>query len=301
MGKYIRQTVQSGFFNFRLKRMNFFNELFLNLRAAFRLFRFLIVITMFGLRAMWIRMTTSDPLLQRKRLILNGRNTARLCVKAFRVEVICNNPIPEDECSLLVGNHIGFIDIVSLQAIRDAVFITSLEMKNTPVLGQISEMGGCAYVDRKNRMGIQQELKGLIDVLKQEFRVVLYAESVASNGEQVLPFKKTLMTAAGLAGKPIRPFVFNFAKVNDGPVLYEHRDSLCWYGDNSFFSAIWKSMKLDSVACEIEFLPLIYPGADEDRTTLANRVHAAVSAKYKPFHPSMNLGSLQPNGNFSTV
>lgn len=281
--------------------MNFFNEIFLNVRAAYRLLKFMFVIVMFGLRAIFIRITTVDPLVQRKKLILNGRNTARLCIKAFRVEVICNNPIPEDECSLLVGNHIGFIDIVCLQAIRDAVFITSLEMKNTPVLGQISEMGGCAYVDRKNRMGIQEELRGLIDVLKQNFRVVLYAESVASNGEQVLPFKKTLMTAAGLAGKPIRPFVFNFAKVNDGPVLFEHRDSLCWYGDNSFFSAIWKSMKLDSVGCEIEFLPLIYPAPDEDRTALAHRVHSVVSAKYRPFHPSMNLSSVEANGNLSTV
>ena len=282
--------------------MTLVNDIYINVRAAFRIFKFFVVIMMFFVRAMIITLTTTDPVQRRKKLIRNGSNTSRNCVKAFNVEVICKNMIPEEESSLLVGNHIGFIDIVALQALRDAVFITSLEMKATPVLGQIADLGGCAYVDRKSRMSIQDELKGLTDVLKQNFRVVLYAESVASNGEQVLPFKKTLMTSAGLAGKPIRPFVFNFVKVNGGPVLYEHRDSLCWYGDNNFFSAIWLSMKLDSVGCEIEFLPLIHPAPEEDRTSLSQRVHSAVSAKYKPFHPNMNLKpSLEPNRNLSTV
>jgi 1-acyl-sn-glycerol-3-phosphate acyltransferase len=282
--------------------MSLLNEIFVGIRAAYRLVKFIVVIMMFFLRAIIITLTTSDLVERRKKLILNGRNTANLCVKAFGVGLVCKNPIPEDECSLLVGNHIGFIDIVCLLSIRDAVFITSLEMKNTPVLGQIADLGGCAYVDRKSRMSIQQELKGVVDVLKQNFRVVLYAESLASNGEQVLPFKKTLMTSAGLAGKPIRPFVFNFLEVNGGPVRFEHRDSLCWYGDHTFFAAIWRSMKLDSISCEIEFLPLVYPGPEEDRSSLATRVHAMVSAKYRPFHPHMNQkDSVQPNGSLSPV
>jgi hypothetical protein len=61
-------------------------------------------------------------------------------------------------------------------------------------------------------------------------------------------------------------------------------------------------MKLDSVSCEIEFLPLVYPSPDEDRTSLAARVHAVVSAKYRPFHPGMNAGEAeQADGNLSPV
>jgi 1-acyl-sn-glycerol-3-phosphate acyltransferase len=208
-------------------------------------------------------------------------------LKAFNVTVICKNNIPEDEHSLLVGNHIGFIDIVALHALRSSVFITSLEMKKTPVLGQITDLAGCAYVNRKNRMNIHEELKGITDVLKQGFRVVLYAEAVASNGEQVLPFKKTLMMSAGFAGKAIRPFVFNFRSVNGGPVLYSHRDSLCWYGDETFLPAIWRSMHLDSVVCEIEFLDPIFPAADADRSHLAQQVYEVVSSHFVPFRPEM--------------
>jgi 1-acyl-sn-glycerol-3-phosphate acyltransferase len=271
--------------------MNFLTEIYSNIRAALRFIKFVWVIFLYFVNAIIQYYSTNDSIERRRRLTANGSRTARAMVNAFNIELICKNNIPEDESSLLVGNHIGCSDIVCLVALRSGVFITSLEMKNTPVLGQIADLGGCAYVNRKNRMSIQDELKGIVDVLKQGFRVVLYAESVASNGEQVLPFKKTLMMSAGLADKPIRPFVFNFVKVNGGPVKYEQRDSVCWYGDETFFPAIWRSLKLDSVACEIEFLPLVHPEPNEDRTTLANRVHAMVSASYRPFYPDMNAQS----------
>jgi len=263
-------------------------SLYRHLRAATRLARFLFYISLYFVHAIWISFRTKDLTERRRAQIKNGKFYARLFAKAFNVEVICKNPISDTENSLLVGNHIGFIDIVGLYAVSDSVFITSLEMKNTPGLGQICDLAGCAYVDRKNRMNLHEELKGMTDVLNQGFRIVLYAESVASNGEQVLPFKKTLIMSAALAEKPIRPFVFNFRQVNGGPVLYEHRDALCWYGKQTFLPAIWRSMHLDSVACEIEFLPLLHPKKDEDRTLLSKKVHDMVSEKFVPFKPGMN-------------
>ncbi|MBY0553619.1 1-acyl-sn-glycerol-3-phosphate acyltransferase [bacterium] len=264
-------------------------SIYSNIRAALRFLMFIAVILLYFVLAIFKYISTSDPIERRKKLTKNGSFVANLIMKAFNIELICKENIPEEEASLILGNHVGFIDIVCLVSLRNGVFITSLEMKNTPVLGQIADLGGCAYVNRQNRLGIQDELKGMVDVLKQGFRVVLYPESVASNGEQVLPFKKTLIMSAGLAGKPIRPFVFNFRKVNGQPVKYEDRDSVCWYGDQTFLPAIWRSLKLDSVTCEIEFLPLIFPKPDEDRTQLSLRLHAIVNDKYVPFTPDMNI------------
>lgn len=250
---------------------------------------FLGVISIYFLIASIKYISTFDPIERRKKLLLNGQTTAKWILKSFNVQLICKQPITEEECSLLVGNHMGFIDIVCLMALTHGVFITSLEMKETPFLGQITMLGGCAYVNRKNRMKIQDELKDIIQVLKDGFRVMLYAESVSTNGEQVLPFKKTLITAAGYANRPIRPFVFNYREVNGGPVKFEHRDSLCWYGDQTFFEAMWRSLKLNSLTCEIEFLPMVHVTAEEDRSELAKKVHAIVSSAFVPFTQNMNL------------
>jgi 1-acyl-sn-glycerol-3-phosphate acyltransferase len=261
------------------------SEIFSQFRAILRFFKFIFVILAYFIIASILSATTFDPIIRRRRQIAVTSWVSRMILIAFNIKLICKTPIDKSENSLLVGNHMGFIDIICLQALQPSVFITSLEMKHTPVLGQICDLGGCAYVDRKNRMKIQDELKGMVDVLKDGFKVVLYAESVASNGEQVLPFKKTLIMSAGHAGKPIRPFVFNYREVNNGQVEFKHRDSVCWYGDQTFGPAIWRSLQLDSVTCEIEFLPLVHITADDDRTAVANKVHQMVSAKFAPFVP----------------
>lgn len=256
-------------------------------RATYRLFKFFFIISIYLIHATVIYFINGDPDLRRKKLIENAHWYASKIVKAFGVKVICKNLISPDENSLLVGNHVGFIDILCLLSLVPTVFITSREMRKTPGLGQICEVAGCTYVDRQNRMKIQNELKDIIAVLKKGFRIVLYAEATASNGEQVLPFKKTLMMAAGLAAVPIRPFVFNYRAVDGGPVKFKHRDSLCWHGDIGFLTSIFRSLQLETLTCEIEFLPLVFTTAEDDRTEIAKSVHSAVSEKYVPFKPSM--------------
>ncbi len=274
-----------------------FKNIFVLLRATYRLIYFAVVIYIYLLTALLFYISTFDGIKRRKRLLANAQFYARLMAGAFNVKIVCKNRIPADENSLVVGNHVGFIDIVCLQALTGCVFITSLEMKHTPVLGQICDLGGCAYVNRASRMNIQEELKGITEVLKEGFRVVLYAESVASNGEQVLPFKKTLLMSAGFANRPIRPYVFNFREVNGGPVLFSQRDSLCWYGDETFMPAIWRSLKLDTVTCEIEFLPLVHTKPEDNRTEIATYLHKIISDKFVPFRPEMNLSSAPASDN----
>ena len=272
----------------KISEISVIRRVYILIRAVLRFLMFVAIVNCYFATAILATLITLNPIKRRARLVKNCQFYSKLILKAFNIELTINQIIPEDEVSLVVGNHLGFIDIVCLQSVCPSVFITSLEMKNTPGLGQITDLAGCAYVNRKNRMNIQEELKGITNVLGVGHRVVLYAESVASNGEQVLPFKKTLLMSAGFAKKPIRPFVFNYRQVNHGPVFFEHRDSVCWYGDQTFFPAIWRSLQLDSVTCEIEFLPLVYPTVETDRTELSKSLQQQVASKFYPFYIGMN-------------
>lgn len=262
--------------------------MYLKIRAAYRFVKFVFIITAYLIHGTVIYLTNKESDHRRRRQVKNAHQYGLRLANAFHVQVICKNPIAHDEASLLIGNHVGFIDIMALFTLVPTVFITSREMQKAPVLGQITEVAGCTYVDRQNRMKIQDELKDIIKVLKAGFNVVLYAESVASNGEQVLPFKKTLLMAAGLAGVPIRPFVFNYRSVNGGPVKFEHRDALCWHGPITFFQSIWGSLQLESLVCEIEFLPLVHTLPSDHRAEIAQKLHAMVSEKYVPFKDPAN-------------
>ncbi|UOF00087.1 lysophospholipid acyltransferase family protein [Bdellovibrio reynosensis] len=203
-------------------------------------------------------------------------------LKVFNCRVKYTNRPGDSEKFLAVSNHMGFVDILMLASCFPVVFVTSNEMKETPFLGLLTEMAGCMYVERRSRTKILEEMKSIGAVLKRGYRVVLYPEATSTNGEKVLPFKKTLIMAAAYAGVPIQPIVINFRKINDEEFSLKWRDHVCWYGDIPFVTAMWKSLTLKSVDAEVEFLEKIFCTTEDDRGLIADKAHALISAKFVP-------------------
>lgn len=193
---------------------------------------------------------------------------------------VINKPAKKHAGSLLVANHMGFVDILMLAGIEPMSFVTSVEMRETPVLGPVTELAGCFYVERRSRTKILNEMKRLADSLKDGLNIVLYPEATSTNGDKVLPFKKTLMMAAAEAGVPVQPVVINFRKLDGQEFNTENRDAVCWYGDTGFVEYFWKTLRLKSVDAEIEYLDIIYPNPEEDRGVVAEKAHAMISAKF---------------------
>ncbi len=225
---------------------------------------------------------TKDP---DKRLQRFSSTACYFCgwlVAILNVQVKVTNKPQDKEKFLLVSNHMGFLDILILASTRSLVFITSNEMKETPFLGLLTEMGGCIFVERRSRTKILDEMKGIVAVLKKGFNVVLYPEATSTNGEKVWPFKRTLMMAAAHAGVPIQPVVINYRKINNDDFNMKWRDHVCWYGDTPFAVAMWKTLTLKSVNAEIEYLEKIYSTPEDDRGLVADKAHALVAAKFVP-------------------
>lgn len=206
---------------------------------------------------------------------------------------------PKDgEKFLLVSNHMGFMDILLMFSICPMLFVTSNEMRETPFLGLLTEMAGCMYVERRSRTKILEEMKSMVEALRDGFRIVLYPEATSTNGEQVLPFKRTLMMAASQAGVPIQPAVINFREVNGDEFNLKWRDHLCWYGDISFATSLWKALTLKSLKAEIEFLEQIQTTPEDDRGLIADKAHAMIAAK---FIPVKGLPKEQPSAELETT
>lgn len=219
------------------------------------------------------------------RLRAFSRNASRFSgyiLWVLNVDVRVINKPSSDEKFLLVSNHMGFLDILMLAHTTPSIFVTSNEMRETPFLGLLTEMGGCMFVERRSRTRILEEMQSMAEVLRDGSRVALYPEATSTNGEQVLPFKRTLLMAAAYGEVPIQPVVINFRKINGEDFNLKWRDSVCWYGDMSFVTTGWRLLGLDSVLGEVEFLEKIYPKVEDDRGLVADRAHALIAAKFQP-------------------
>jgi len=214
--------------------------------------------------------------------IANVQRHCGLLVRLCNVQVRVKGSPVAGTNFLYVGNHMGFVDIFVVSALVPALFITSQEMRETPVLGDLCEMAGCIFVERRSRTKIMGELNVLVDALKQGFNIVLYPEATSSNGEKILPFKKTLMMSGPHAGKPIQPACINYLEVNGEEFSLKWRDHVCWYGDMPFTTAMWNMLTTKSVTAELEFLEPIYANAETNRSEVANQAFHSINSRFRP-------------------
>ena len=252
-------------------------------RGILRLFLATFVILAFLASAFILKLRfRRDVIARRKAFSHNSHFYCGLMAKMVKIHTTVKGKPIQGTNFLYVGNHMGFVDIFALSATMPALFITSHEMRETPVLGTLCEMAGCLFVERRSRTKIMGELDALKEALEQGFNIVLYPEATSTNGEAVLPFKKTLMMAGPKAGRPIQTGCVNFLEINGEDFNLRSRDSVCWYGDMSFVAALWNTLTASSIKAELEFLEPIHESPEADRRDLANRAHAIISARYRP-------------------
>lgn len=251
-------------------------------RIAYRILLFLGVVCVYFTSAFWLYFTVKGENLRRRRFSENAARYTKLICQLYNIKIIVHNFPDTNEPGLIVGNHMGFIDILVMHSLTKALFITSKEMHATPLLGPITEMAGCMYVERRDKSNIMAELRNIIATMNDGFRVTLYPEATSHNGEEVLPFKRTLISSAALAGKAIFPYCFNFKSINGEPFTLKYRDHVCWYGDMGFFPSFIRSISLKEVVTEVIFLEPYYPKADEGRAEVADEIRRRIVEKFVP-------------------
>jgi 1-acyl-sn-glycerol-3-phosphate acyltransferase len=253
-----------------------------NIFVGLKLFFFLPIVVSYLLINMLYRVFVKDSV---KRREFHSRSVTQYCRFAnwyLNMKVTGLNLPPKEKNFLLVGNHLGFLDILCLSSLRNCLFVTSLDMRANSLLGPLTEMGGCLYVDRKNRSNIHNEIQEIRTFLKEGFCIVLFPEATSTNGEQVLPFKKSLMTSVAGTGVPIMPFVMNYRKVNGEPVSIKNRDVVCWYGGMGFLESFWRIMSAQSIEAEVKYLQEVHVESEEQRREIAATVEALVRENYSP-------------------
>jgi 1-acyl-sn-glycerol-3-phosphate acyltransferase len=235
---------------------------------------------------MSVAITALTPSRRKKRLLL-VRNTslfARVTLKLLGIRVHVKHPEHlhiRDGGHLVIANHLSYVDVLVMSSLMPAVFITSIEMKHTLLLGTLAKFGGSIFVERRKVAGLKKEIESIAHVLGQGFSVVLFPEGTTSNGEHMQPFKNSLFDAAIKAKSDVLPFCLRYTKVNDGQMTCDNRDSVFYYGGMNFFGHLPRLLALRSVDLEVHPLETIRVHSQASRKELAARAYSAISATYR--------------------
>lgn len=114
-----------------------------------------------------------------------------------------------------ISNHASWSDILVAMSLYFPSFVARDSTKTIPLVGIISQLMGCLYVDRGQPNGSS----GMACKVKQRMEevaagdlklrpVLLFPEGTTTNNRYLLPFR----TGAFLAGTPVQPFILEYSK-----------------------------------------------------------------------------------------
>jgi 1-acyl-sn-glycerol-3-phosphate acyltransferase len=188
-----------------------------------------------------------------------------------RVEV--EGALPRRRGTLVVGNHMSYLDVVVLSSVMPACFVTSMEVRATPGLGLLCRLGGCLFVERRSRAAARGDAAQLSAALSRGLDVALFPEATSTPGE-LKAFRAGLFQAAAALQAPVSPAALRYERIDGRPFGPENRDLVCWYGDMDFVPHLWALCGLSRVDCRLTFLRA---RSGDDARALAEGCHADVA------------------------
>jgi len=179
--------------------------------------------------------------------------------------------------TLIVANHISYVDIPVLGAIAGVDFVAKADIAGWPIMGAIGRMIGTLYVERRPSAAGQAR-DALAARLDAGDRLAMFPEGTTTDGRRVLPFRSAPFAALESAKGEIwvQPVSLRYVALDGLPLDRERRWQVAWCGDAELVPHIWQLFDSGAVVAEVEFHPAFAPAAI-DRKTLAARCHAAVA------------------------
>jgi lyso-ornithine lipid O-acyltransferase len=188
--------------------------------------------------------------------------------------------LKKSDVRLIVSNHLSYIDVLILSSLVPAVFITSVELKHSPIIGSLARLSGSLFVERRKRSGLKREIDDIAFILGQGIPVALFPEGTTSNGDRVHQFKNSLFDAALATHADILPFCLRYTRVNNQHLTPRNRDDVFYYGGITFFRHLPRLLSLSSIDVEIVPLAAIAAHPPKTRRDLAATAQRAISEAY---------------------
>ncbi len=259
------------------------------MRAVFKFIAILGMIGMFLVHGFVAKIYFRNIWKLRAHMIPCLTRYCQLAMKIMNFKITKNDF--KNRTPFIVSNHLSYLDILVLSSQLPTTYVTSLEMKKVPVLGWITQVAGCLYVDRKSRENLSNEIRDITEALQKGLSVTVFPEATSTNAEQVLPFKRPLFQASKDSSTPISPLCLNYKAIDGKSFSIQNRDFICWYGDMYFVPHLWNVMKLRSVEVELNFLNPLPVDHEKDNSFLASASHSIITSAFVPVSPALHLNS----------
>ncbi len=156
---------------------------------------------------------------------------------------------PPKQGTLLVSNHISWLDIIVIGQYLPGFFVAKSDILNWPVIGYLAKQGGTIFIRRGDKKHVRNTAEKMVWLLKQNSNIVAFPEGTTTRGAEVLHFHASLFQSALLTQSAVQPVALQYrgvAKVH-APFV----------GDDGFIPHLIRILSLDKIEVRLSFLPVI--------------------------------------------
>jgi 1-acyl-sn-glycerol-3-phosphate acyltransferase len=201
-------------------------------------------------------------------------------IAVFNIRVIRSGYIPAPDANMrnvmFVANHISWSDIHALNSVMPMKFIAKSEIKGWPIFGYLAK-SNALFIDRAKRHEAANTVKTLTDSLKAGSTVCLFPEGTTTLGNEVKPFKSSLIQAAIQAESTLYPVAIYYPHPNGGS-----NTKMAYANDISLMESMQNVLSQRAPIVELRFLAPIHinklSAGEKDRRVLTARLQALITA-----------------------
>ena len=205
-----------------------------------------------------------------------------LCL-ALGVRVRIHGQVAAARPQLVVSNHISWLDIPILGAMRPSEFLAKKEIGAQRFARAILSLQGVAFVDRTRRRCIPAVNAEIARRMRDGAAVILFAEATTGDANRLLPFRSShfeamrqTLDAGAVAQAVVQPIFIAYSRRAGLPLGRPERPLVAWYGDMAFFSHFLRLLEFGRIDCDIHCGAPIPFFHDSDRKDVARRTEGAV-------------------------
>lgn len=175
-----------------------------------------------------------------------------LRIVGVSVQVEGDPPGAAEAGAMVAANHVSWLDIFAIQAVRPTRFVAKSEVRDWPLAGWIAERAGTLFIRRGLRRDTARINEHVHAALADGDCVGIFPEGTTTEGDTLLKFHASLF----------EPAVANQAHVHPCAIRYEHADgalcrALAYVGDISFMQSLGLAIRQRGVVARVRFAPVV--------------------------------------------
>jgi 1-acyl-sn-glycerol-3-phosphate acyltransferase len=138
----------------------------------------------------WVSLASQNALRQRWSKLLLRICGVRLNVTGTGHTLLVSRP------SLVVMNHVSWLDIFALNAVLPVTFVAKSEIRHWPLVGWLVSGTGTIFIERGSRHAVRAVNHEMLRRIQAGEHVAFFPEGTTTDGYGVLPFHTSLFSIA---------------------------------------------------------------------------------------------------------